>query len=259
LKFGINTDQAVDGMLLGIRDISWISIDVKGTKVKVDLRERVKLPEMVPKDQPCNIIAARDGMIKQIIATDGIESVLEGETVKQGQILISGRIPLKNEKDKFRLVHAMGTVKARTWYEEQFPVERFEVIKEKTGNVIRNYTLVLFAKKLDLFHKKISYNDFDKIEDKKELSIGENLIFPFELITNSFYENRITQKAIPEDDAKRAASDAAYKKAMEKVPKDAGIVKSNVKFVEDENLGLIAIVTIECLEDIGRTQEIGGN
>jgi similar to stage IV sporulation protein len=258
LKFSIDTDKAVDGMLLGIREISWISIDVKGTKVKVQIRERRKLPDMVSKDVPCNVAATKDGIVWRILVTDGIEAAVEGETVKKGQILISGNIPMKNEKDKYRLVHAMGSVQARTWYEEQCPVVLYETIREKTGLTIKNYAIVMFTKRLELFNKKVDFNDFDKVEDRKVLSIGENLVFPFELIVDRYYQFKTVQKAISEDDAKKAAADTAYKKALERVPKDVGITKSNVRFIEDEDLGITAKVTLECLEDIGTTQEIGG-
>lgn len=259
LKFGIDTEKAVTGMMTGIRELAWVSIDVKGTKVKVQIRERKPLPQMVPEDEPCDIVALRDGMIKQVIATNGIEAVVEGDTVKKGQVLISGSIPVKNEKDKYRLVHAMGTVKARTWYEALCPVKLEEIEKIRTGRIIKNYSLVLFTKKLDLFHKKISYEDFDNVEVRQKLKIGEDLVFPFELVVDTFYENSLVRAKISEDEARKTASDNAWKTVTGEMPPDTPIVKSNVSFIEDDELGTVAKVTIECLEDIGTTQMIGGN
>lgn len=258
LKFGIDTEKAVTGMMTGIRELAWVSIDVKGTKVKVQLRERRPLPQMVPKDEPCNITALRDGMIKQIIVTEGIEVVVEGDTVKKGQVLISGSIPVKNEKDKYRLVHAMGTVKARTWYEARCPVKLEETEKVRTGRVMKNYSLVLFTKKIDLFHKKAGFENFDNVEIRQKLKIGEDLVFPFGLVVDTYYENKLVQAKISEDAARKTASDNAWKTAMEEMPPDTPIIKSDVKIIEDDELGPVAIVTVECLEDIGTTQLIGG-
>lgn len=259
LKYKIDTDKAVEGMMLDIRELSWISIVVEGTKVKVQIRERKKLPEMVPKNIPCDIVADKDGIIKQIVVTDGIEAVATGDTVKKGQILISGRIPVKDEKDKFRMVHSMGTVTARTWYEEKCPVKQQITEKARTGNVVNNYSLVLFTRRIDLFNKKANFVNYDLVEETKELSIGENLVFPFELIIHRYYENKLAQTVLSEEDAKKAASDAAYKKAVDRVPPGTDIVKSDVKFVKDNDLGLIADVTLECIEEIGSAQVIGGN
>lgn len=259
LKFGIDTEKAVTGMMTGIRELAWISIEVKGTKVKVQLRERKPMPQMVPKNVPCNIVAVKDGMIKQIIVIDGIEAVVEGDTVKRGQLLISGSIPVKNEKDKYRLVHAMGAVKARTWYEARSPVRLEEVEKIRTGRVMKNYSLILFSKRIDLFHKKTGYEDFDNIETRQKLKIGEDLVFPFELVVDSFYENKLVQAKINADEARKTASDAAWKTVMEEMPPETPIVKSDLSIIEDEELGPVAKVTVECLEDIGTTQVIGGN
>lgn len=259
LKFGIDTEKAVTGMMTGIRELAWISIDVKGTKVKVQLRERKPLPQMVPKDEPCDVVAVKDGMIKQVIASEGIEAVKEGDTVKKGQILITGRIPVKNEKDKFRLVHAMGVVKARTWYEARCPVRFEETEKVRTGRVVKNYSLVLFTMKIDLFHKKAGFDDYDSIEIRQKLKIGDDLVFPFELETESFYENELVRTRISEDEARKNASDNAWKTVMEEMPPETPIIKSDMSIIEDDELGPVAKVTVECLEDIGITQAIGGN
>ena len=258
LKYSVNTDNAVSGMMLDVKELSWISIDLKGTKIKVQLRERKPLPVMVPKDVPCDIIALKDGFIKQIIVTDGIEAVFEGDTVKKGQILISGRIPIANDKDKFRLVHAMGSVMARTWYEEQCPVAVQDIKKVRTGKEINNYSLILFTKEIGIYNKKVDYENYDTVQVKKRLSIGEDLVFPFELVKNSYYENELIAAKINEDDAKKAAVDAAYKILTERLPQDIDIIKNDIRFAEEGDTGLIAKITLECLEEIGMTQEIGG-
>jgi similar to stage IV sporulation protein len=258
LKYAVNTDSAVTGMLLELRDISWISIYVSGTRIKVELRERVKVPEIVPKDVPCDIIAIKEGMIKQVIATQGIEAAGEGDTVKKGQVLISGKIPLKEDEKKFRLVHAMGKVPARTWYEETAPVRLSEVERLKTGKVVNHYTLNLFSWKLELLHKKPPFENYEAVEVKKKLSIGENLVFPIEWVRKGFYEEQLVNAYISEEDAKNAAAGKAYEKIMERIPDSAAIVKKDLKFVRDET-GMLAKVMIECIEDIGTSKKIGGN
>ncbi len=258
LKYTVDTDRAVTGMLLEMRDISWISINVSGTRVRVELRERKKVPEIIPNDVPCDIIAIKDGMIKQVIATQGIEAAGEGDTVKKGQVLISGKIPLKEDEKKFKMVHAMGTVQARTWYEASELVRLTEVEKLKTGKVVNHYTLNLFSWKLELFHKKPSFENYKAVEVKKKLSIGENLVFPIEWVTNSFYEEKLVNAHINEEDAKNAATGKAYAKIIEKIPDNAEVVKKDLKFVNDET-GLFAKVMVECIEDIGTSKKIGGN
>ena len=68
-KYRIDTRGAVDRMMLEIDRISWISISIKGTKARVQIREREDIPEIVPRHIPCDIIALRDGIIRQVTAT----------------------------------------------------------------------------------------------------------------------------------------------------------------------------------------------
>lgn len=257
LKFGINTGRAVTGMMTGVDKLAWISIEIRGTKAKVQIRERVQAPEMVAKDEPCDIIALKDGMVKQIIVTDGVEAVAEGDTVKKGQVLISGSVPVKN--DSIRLVHAMGSVKARVWYEAVSPVTTEETVKVRTGRTMDNYSVVLFSKRLDLFHRDAGFADYDSVEARHRLKIGEDLVFPFELVINTDYENRLETTVTSEEEARKAAREKAWEKLTEEMPPETPIVTSNTDFVKDGVLGAVARVTVECIEEIGTVRAIGGN
>jgi similar to stage IV sporulation protein len=258
LKYGINTDRAVERMMLEIDKLSWISIYIRGTKVKVELRERRDIPEIVPRHVPCDIVAQKDGIIKQVIAKEGIEAVGEGDTVKKGQVLISGSIPLKGPENENRLVHAMGIVNARTWYEEESPVVTDKTVRLKTGRVIRDSALILFSWKLDLFHRKNSFKYYTAEETGKKLTIGENLVFPLELVTISYYEEKIIGAHISEEDARRNAADEAYRKALDHVPEGAEVVDRKLQFIDKDGVPTARVI-LECIEDIGVSKRIGGN
>lgn len=259
LKYGIDTDSAVSNMMLDMEDISWISINIRGTKAKVQIRERIPVPEIVPRDEPCDIVASKDGMIKKVVAKEGIEAVGEGDTVKKGQVLIAGTIPLKDDDKRFRFVHAMGKVTARTWYEEESPVILTETERLKTGKEINAHSLVLFSWKLDLPHRKNNFSNYSAAENRRKLSIGEDLVFPLEWVTVSYKEEKLAEAVINAEDAKNAAAEAAYQKALQQVPENAKVVNTNIYYVKDEQRGLLARVTLECLEDIGVSRKIGGN
>jgi len=257
LKYRIDTRRAVDRMMLEIDRLSWISINIKGTKVKVQVREREDIPEIVPRHIPCDIIARKDGIIRQVIAKEGIEAVAEGDTVKKGQVLISGRVPVKGE-EQYRLVHAMGTVRARTWYEDEAPVMFTRTETLRTGRVIRDHSLVLFSKELDLVRRKVGFSEYVTDEVRKKLTIGDDLVFPFEWVTVNYYEVATMEAHISEEDARETAAREAYEKALGRVPEEAEIVKENVYFTEQDGK-LTARAVLECIENIGIPSRIGGN
>lgn len=259
LKYKIDTQILVNDIMLELKELAWVGITVKGTKVKVEVAERIKPPEIVPTDIPCDIYASKDGIIKSIVVKAGLEMVKPGATVKEGQLLVTGTVPNKAEGEPPRKVHALAVIKARTWYEKNVPVSTRVINKERTGAKKDNYSLELFSKRINIFPSRISYGEYDKIEIKKSISLGKDMVLPFALIIDRYYENNLTEMEINIDEAKKIAAEEAYKLASEDIPDTAEVVNSKQEFIEQNDGSLLAVVTIECLEDIGVTKEIGGN
>ena len=67
---------------------------------------------MVDKDTPCDIAAACDGYIKNVITKNGKQLVKAGDTVNAGDVLISGTVPVfrEGEEERYMEVHSLGTV-----------------------------------------------------------------------------------------------------------------------------------------------------
>lgn len=258
LKFGIDTDKVVNNLILEIDKLSWVSVSIKGTKAKVQVAERTVAPELVPKNIPCDIIARRDGVITSIIVKEGYEMVKVGDTVVKGQVLISGKVPIKNETEKVRFVHSIGSVTARTWYEKSSPVNMKRIRKVNTGRTKDHISLILFTKRIKLFSGKVDFDDYEKVEIRKRLSLGEDLVLPFEIAIDRFYECEVIEEELDIEEAKKLSAENALSEVMNDVPPDARILKTYANFVEDKNNGLIAKVTVECLEEIGIKKEIGG-
>lgn len=259
LKYGIDLEKVVNNMMLEIDDLARISISLRGTRVFVDVSERRKPPDLIDKKVPCNLVASKDGVIYSIVAKEGLEMVKVGDTVIKGQLLVTGRIENKNNKDAPPLmVHSLGTVRARTWYQASAEVEQKVTKAQRTGLQKDMYSLVLFTKKFKLFHSEIPYNNADHVELKKSLTLGKNLVLPFAWVTDQYYEYELKQYTVDPETAKKNASDKAMRKVQELIPKNAAIVRNDVAFSEDENGKITVIATMECIEDIGFTQEIGG-
>ena len=259
LKYGIDTDKAVNYLMLEVKELAWISLTLKGTKIKVEVVERIMPPELVPKNEPCNIVARRDGVIKAVIVKEGQEKVKEGDTVVKGQVLVSGSVPVKGKGNEARLVHAIASVKARTWYESKLPVSTKINERVRTGKVKDDYTIALFSNKLELFHKGNAFAEFDRERIVKKAALGENLALPFEFIIDRYFEVVFIEKEINGEEAMNIAAEKAYEDVCGKVPADAEIVKTDIRFKPNEGYGIDAVATLECIEQIGMEERIGGN
>ncbi len=259
LKFKINTDDVVENMMLQINDLARMSVSLKGTRIYVDVTERTKPPVLINKEIPCDIIASRDGVIYSIVAKEGLETVKIGDTVTKGQLLITGRIDnVKNPENPPLMVHSMGSVKARTWYEATAKIDQNLVTAKRTGLKKEMYSVVLFTKKFKLFHTQIPYNNSEHVELKKKLSLGANFALPFEMVIDQYYEYELEQNKVDMATAKKIASEKAVEMAQKQVPSHAEVLKKNTTEFEEGNGVKSVRALIECIEDIGITQEIGG-
>lgn len=95
LRFGsktrmIRSEQVKNKMLGGIPELQWVGINTKGCVVTIQVEER-KIKSVEGKQQGiASIVAARDGIVSEVIVHDGTALCVPGQSVLQGEVLISG-------------------------------------------------------------------------------------------------------------------------------------------------------------------------
>ena len=102
--------------------------------------EGVKPPKLIDTSTPCNIVASKDGIIHQPIVMEGELVVEVGDTVRKGQLLVSGIIE-HQDTQIVRYVHARANIWARTWYEGKGQADFSSVLKTRTGRKITHKVL----------------------------------------------------------------------------------------------------------------------
>lgn len=103
-------------------NISWISINVIGTKVNIELRPRVVSPPLVTDKKPCNIVAKRAGKIVSIQFKYGQKQVKVGEYVSEGELLVSGVI--QNPDMSTSIIYTAAKIMAHTEITNQIKIEK---------------------------------------------------------------------------------------------------------------------------------------
>ena len=112
IKFNINFHAVERDIMKKIEKIGWMSINLRGTKVEVELEEKSDIPSVVPADTPCNIKAKYDGIILQMNVKEGSTNLKAGSAVMQGQLVVSD--VTKNANEQINLVHADAQIIAAT-------------------------------------------------------------------------------------------------------------------------------------------------
>ncbi|MGI6141989.1 MAG: sporulation protein YqfD, partial [Caldicoprobacterales bacterium] len=62
-------------LLVRIPELSWASLEIRGSRAILRVRESVLPPALVDRNTPCNIVAAKDGIIHKMIVLDGQAAV----------------------------------------------------------------------------------------------------------------------------------------------------------------------------------------
>lgn len=163
--------------LIGNDKLSWISINIRGTTASIEVKEKDLTPKIEDLSAPTNIYAERDGVILSIYDYQGTRVVEKGDTVRAGDLLVSG-----DWTDSYgvrRLSHCVAEISARTTREAEFSVALAEQVLQKTGNKKKYYEIFLGKLKIPLyFNKKITYNNYNIIENEKFFRIA-SFALPF--------------------------------------------------------------------------------
>lgn len=257
-KFKINPQSVKDRILLKNDALSWIWVEIKGTRAIVSVREKKEAPKMYDKNTPSNIIAKRDALITGIAATNGEAVVREGDFVKKGDLLISG--VLQSSVSGYKYINSLGVVKARTWYEKDIttPIEKNEFTK--TSKKISKNTVNFFGFDVLLYHSdKIPFKFYDENEKVFAPSFGKNYPLGISFKKKTYFE--LERKKVKRS-LKQAADEesAALKKQLDsEIGNDVSIVKKDAEYKKCENGNVYVKVTYECIEDIAENTVINTN
>lgn len=235
-----------------IPEISWISINLYGSKAVIELRESVKAPERIEKEKPCNIKARRDGMIVRINVFDGYAAVREGDSVVQGSLLVSA----VNESGATGIAvykHSQASITARTEHVLTEEIANTEEVRTYTEEVKNRNYITFFGLKIPLGLTKAPQGLYELEEADKDLQIGETVL-PISYHKRVYKGYTTQSRQLSEEEMKQRAVDAMN----EKIKADSFIqsVEQAEYTVTPTEAGAVVTGNFICLEEIGQTEEI---
>jgi len=248
--------------LLQLPDLSWMTINLHGTRAQVLVREAVQAPEPEPgsaadRSVLGDIVADAPGIITQLEVWEGQARVQKGDTVSKGDVIISGNIilPLPEYSElepEVMRVGARGLITARTWrsLSAQIPLEA--QVKRYTGQKQIRWGLFLLGGRMNFYQNSgIPFPEYDKINDTWTLSLPHGQTMPLALVRETARE--YTLETVPLDrDAAQELLQARLSTALEQeLLPDGSIISTNyAASVQDGTLTVT--LRAECMEKIGR-------
>ena len=149
LRRSINVRESEMLTLLNIKELGWVALNIDGSTIYVIVNEAAPTPPMVDPRTPGNIIAAESGQLLELRVYEGQPLVRKGDTVMQGQVIVSGITQDGTGKNLLR--HARADVIAEVAKEIEIRVPLNQITHEKTGRTARRDYLRVFGFEAPLF------------------------------------------------------------------------------------------------------------
>ena len=230
--------------------LEWIEIKEKGCIYNVELTARVKNKENNSDNNPKDIVASKDGLIKYITSSSGVKLKDVNDYVKKGEVLISGNI-IKGEDTLITQVRAKGKVYAEVWYTVNITIPFNYVEYVETGKVINHYYLDIAGKKFTL----IRQYDSNFTMNTKDLVLEKPYLF-FKLYKETKREYKYKEFNINENEAYKEALKRSENKIKSKLNDNEYIISKKVLKKEVFRSKMNMEVFFKVYENIGVTSNI---
>lgn len=248
---GIDSSSIRNRMMQELDTLAWIGINVNGSRIYVEVVERLEKEPGVDASKPCHLVAVKDGIVESIEARQGQSMVKVGSGVREGDILVSGIVD--NDARGFLYVHAYGDVFAKTEYSlsRDYPLSYDMAVD--TGKQTSRYTLTVFHLKLPLFWGSSSpYDQFTHEEKQTEYRLPIERL-PSLWIKKDFYREQITEhKTRSAHEALEQGITELTEELKNSLPENAQIQDTKVSHTLTERNSLLLTVTLQCRENIAR-------
>ncbi|MDA8441283.1 MAG: sporulation protein YqfD [Peptococcaceae bacterium] len=235
----VDTTQLARELKEKIPQTAWVGVTLNGTRVNIQIVEKKERP--APPPGKGNLIAAKSGLITDVLVIKGVPQVVEGQTVKRGQALIAAE---QNPA-------AQGFVRARVWYTGVGSAKLVDEGVRPTGKVSASLRIKIGTKVIILTGKNSPYQLYSEQSTVKALPKWRNIQLPVELVTVHYQEMTHYKKVMSKEEATKAAEAKASSDLLAQVPAGVKVLARKTVVVKNSNINLATVhIELETLEEI---------
>lgn len=202
-KNKVDCSQIVKDIRAQYDDIVWVSASIDGSRLRIQIKEnedtfreepteekgeghsKVPIensPENNEEPPPTDLVASEDGVITSIITRSGVPLVHVGDTVKKGDILVSGRVEVLNDAAEvtgYQYQQSDADIYADTQmtYRDQISLTYQEKIYDPYGQR-RLWYIKLGPYQISLGMLSHDFQKWETYTEEHQLRLGENFYLP---------------------------------------------------------------------------------
>jgi similar to stage IV sporulation protein len=143
-------EKAELAAIIELDRLAWVSVERTGSRVNVKVSERLETVAVeIPHTTPCNIIAAKTGVIRKTEVYRGTLLYEIGSGVNRGDVIVSGVV--EDGTNNVILSHASAKIIAECEDKAEFFVPFISSERRNTGKVTENNFIIFLGKSFPLF------------------------------------------------------------------------------------------------------------
>lgn len=161
LKKDLNCQKIAAQIRESFPNVVWVSAKIEGTCLILEIKENEDsfhaADKQTAQEKSWDLAAPKDGVIVQMVTRCGMPLVQEGQEVKAGEILVSGRLEILNNDAQVQRYEYVGadadiTIQTRYAYYDEFSLSHPEKLYTEE---IKNYRMFrIFGKEFSLYHRR---------------------------------------------------------------------------------------------------------
>lgn len=245
-KGGVETARIETRLMIDHDEFAWVNLRFRGVVAEIEVVPAEPAPELVDDSRPCSVVAAKDALIERVTALCGRAAVAEGQTVRAGDVLISGLI--WDEGLTRLLVAARGEVVGSVWYQASAGAPVYEDARVPTGRTQTQRVIAIGADTAAV-DAPCAFAEYDTRVTGTYYVAG--LYLPVKIVTLEHSEMTLQRRPAALPKLRATLEESAFFDAERLVPGGAEVVGHETVFEVKDGV-LTATVYVQTREDIGK-------
>ena len=256
IRFGssrraVRSEKMKNALLAAVPELQWAGVNTNGCRAVISVREKCSGEQEKPAKTAASVTAVRDGYVLYCNAVKGNLQVGPGDTVREGQVLISAYTDCGF---CIRAERAEGEILAQTNREIRAVAPLQRVRKGNIQEEKRKISLLIRKKRFFLWKDSgIREGSCDRMYEEYYITLPGGFQLPFALCVERYIFRDSIQSQIPEEEA-GAELERFAEKYLSRQMVGGSIVRKK-QTVANEN-GLLTLTgNYVCVEMIGKVRQ----
>ena len=258
-KVKVDCEQIAKDIRKNFNDIIWVSASMQGTRLFIHVKENTDTFEMTEeKEEPSDIVADKDGVIKSIVTRNGVPQVVAGDEIQTGNILVSGTVDVLNDAKEviaYRYVMSDADILIERIVQYEDKIAKKYDKKQYTDKKRHLFFLKSEKHELMLGWYKNSFENFESQTKETELKFGENFYLPIFIGKKTLLEYEYVKSEYSKEEMETLLTNN-YKRFCKELEEQGAIILDSNFNIIDEKDGMKASATMTLLEEVGINRKI---